>query len=95
MRNVGRKLVLDWEDGKVVVIEILVKGQGLYSPKPSKPLLFDIYEALGERIERAVGPCADGRLSYGQDMNGLMPVMSPECWLTEEEYERLYPKRTE
>lgn len=95
MQYVGRKLVLDWGDGKIVSIEILVKEQSLYAPKPKNPLLFDIYEALGERVEKSLGESAEGQRTYGQEISMLMPVMNPSVWRTKEEEAALVKRQQE
>jgi hypothetical protein len=93
MNMIGRKLVLSWDNDKVVVIEVLVKGQTLYNPKRQKPQIYDIYEELGERIEILVGTSANGKSTDGQEISMLMPSNNPAAWLTEEEYEKKYPKK--
>jgi hypothetical protein len=95
MKLIGRKLVMNWGNGKVVAIEILSSAETLYSPTDKEPQLYEIYEALGERIEKPIGSPAMPQRTYGQEIGNLMPTMCPEVWHTLSEYEAKHPKREE
>lgn len=87
MKLIGRKMYIDFGD-YVVAVEKLSKE---YSPslglsgQENPTELYDIFEAMGERIERKVQ--GEQIKRYGYDVNTYMST--PELWVTKEELTNL------
>lgn len=82
MKHIGRKLRLFWGDGMVVEI---VQFPHCKDQPPKEGELIDIYEAMGEKIEKKVGKPQGSTYGHSIDMILQNAVDGGSCWATEEE----------
>lgn len=89
MNFIGRKLYLDWGDLVLAIEKLPMYGKNIsfdYSIDRSKSLgtkLVDIYEILGERVERPIKGTIIPVNSIGYDVNHI--VTDSSLWLSQEE----------